>query len=236
MGWILAILAGLWLFFIAFDRVLLPFVVRHGQDREVPNITRAPFDAAEKILTERQLGFAIVGREYHPDEPEGIVISQTPLPGAVVKKGRVVKVFISRGGETAVVPALVGLTLRQAQIALLDAGLDLGAIGDTTVDTLPVGQVVASQPPAGANLRLGIPVKLFVNQAAQVDSLVVPHLVGRSLAEARLVLGDLGLALGQIRYEKNDKLLPGTVTEQAPEAGTVVGVPAIVELTVSKTD
>lgn len=235
-SWVLVLILLIGLAFMVIDRLVMPFLVRHGKDTQVPNILGLAYDVAERSLIGQKLGLRVVAREYHSEQPEGTVVSQEPLVGAIVKQGRVVKVVLSRGGETTVVPWLCGKTLRQAQIALLDAGLALAQVGDSASDSLPPGLIVTSQPPAGTIVRLGTAVKLIINQIAKVDSLLMPRFVGKSLPEVQVLAEEIGLRFGTIKWQKNDKLLPGTVLSQSPLEGDLVAKGTLIDIVVTKTD
>jgi beta-lactam-binding protein with PASTA domain len=62
---------------------------------------------------------------------------------------------------------------------------------------------------------------------------MMPDLAGKSLEEAKNILKELSLKIGETRYEVKKELLPGTILEQFPEEGTKIPRGSNVDLTVS---
>jgi len=89
--------------------------------------------------------------------PAGQVVSLDPPSGTQVERDSRVEVRVSKGPERVQVPSLGGLTLDQAESALRSAGLELGQACCS-----PRGRVSASDPAAGAYVRPGTAVNLFL--------------------------------------------------------------------------
>jgi hypothetical protein len=88
----------------------------------VPELYGKPEAAARELLMKQNLGVQVEYRhtgEYAPFT----VISQSPEPGSTVKRGAAVHLTVEKASN---VPGLVGLTYKQAQRAVRDAGLSLG--------------------------------------------------------------------------------------------------------------
>ena len=80
-----------------------------------------------------------------------------PAAGAEVERGSTVVIEVSKGPDRVPVPDLAGKTLPEAQAALTAAGLELGQ--DCCASN---GRVVGSDPAAGAQVRRGSAVNLFL--------------------------------------------------------------------------
>jgi len=231
------ILAILFLFLV-FDQMLMPYFVRLGQESVVPGITGLTQEEAETILKDRGLGLRVIGEEYDLKSPSGTIIYQVLDSASKVKRGRNIKVVLSKGGEKATVPRLKGMTYRQAELALDNRGLRIGIPVYVSVDTLPRDEVIASFPSAGTVVPLGMEVRVLINQE-QADTLQiikVPKFKDQNIREVTSQIEKLGLKLGKIEYKVKNKLLPGTVLKQIPKEGAEVRKGSIVELEVSTTD
>ncbi len=155
---------------------------------------------------------------YHPEVPSGTVVAQDPLSRQSVRAGSSVQVTLSLGPKRRLVPDVVGLSRRQAEVALERAGFETDAI---VVDAdAEVGQVVGVRPSPGTAVALPGNVGLVVS--AGPPSVAVPDLVSRSTAEAGASLERLGLRLGSVSRDSTSLAAPGTVMAQSPTAGAVV--------------
>jgi len=234
--WIGIFILVLILSFLFFDRVLMPWVVRLGRESTVPDLQGLTLEEAKSILKDRGLGLRIIREEYNLHRLAGTVISQMPEPESRVKKGRRIKVILSKGGEKATVPELIGMTFRQAELALEAHGLEIGEPVYISTDTLPAGEVITSFPSAGTTVPLGMEIRVLVNIRDTLEVVEVPKFKGENIKEVSSRIKELGLKLGRIRYRVRNHLLPGTVLNQIPKEGAEVKRGSIVELEVSTTD
>lgn len=224
------------LLFFFFDRLLMPLVARHGKECQVPEIAGFNIEDAETLLKKLELGVRVILEEYNPDKPSGVILSQNPEPGSVIKKGRNIRVTISKGGKLVEVPKLRGVSLRQAEIALGEKGLKIGNISWTYNDSFPEEVVVSATPSFGTTVPKGISVSLTVNKFAQEGAVIVPQFIGKNIDEAQNLATEAGLEIGIIRYKVDNSLLPRTVVEQIPKVGAEVNQGSMVELVISITE
>jgi serine/threonine-protein kinase len=195
----------------------------------VPDVVGLTAKAAREALADAGLAYAEEAGLHHITAV-GTVVAQEPLGGQVAIPGTPVGVTLSLGPQLAPIPDVVGLGHGQAEIALARAGYESKLVWvDAEAD---VGQVVDTRPAPGTPLQLPGTVQLFVS--AGTESVRVPDLVTRSLAEARVTLERLGLRLGTTRQDSASLAAPGTVLRQSPRPGTVVERAARVTVTVAK--
>ena len=230
---IVGVFAGLFLFLLLVDRVIMPTVVHTGRECILPDITNLSLREAKEILQKRNLSLRVLAQEYNPLKPPGIILSQSPAPHAKVKKGRIVKVVVSKGEKMVLVPDLKGVSLRQAEIMLHEKSLEVGEINWVPSDTFPENVVVETSPSFGLSVPLGMSVNLEVSLGTSPDTVMMPNLVGTSLEEAKNILKEFGLEIGEIRYEIKNDLLFETVLEQFPPEGAEVEKGTRVDLIVS---
>ena len=168
---------------------------------------------------------------FHKTTPEGIVLEQDPPAGSVQKRGAEVTVAVSAGQSAATVPEVKGSTQQQAQIAIENAGFQFGSVSQQTSDQ-PRGAVIASNPPAGTSLDLPATVSITLSQGP--STIQLPDFTGRTLADARSALEQLGLRLGPTSRDTSSFMPENTVLGQSPSPGATVSAGASVSFRVSR--
>lgn len=229
-------LAALLLLFLLFNYVIMPMITRHGSEFPLPNIIGMTQADVEEMFAELDLRLEITGREYSPEKPEGVILTQMPNAGLMVKGGRYVKVIISAGVQVAEVPDVFGLPLRQAELTLQKEGFLIGDLYWADADSLPQDVAVETIPAAGTLLPLNSRVALAVNQGNRTGWVFMPTLVGKPLDQVQKLLDSLQLAVGEVVEVKDTTLLPNTVVEQLPPRNVQVRVGDSVWVKVSATD
>ena len=161
----------------------------------------------------------------------GVVYDTDPEPTEQIREGGTVTLILSKGPERFEVPELVGSSQADAETALVDAGLAVGAVSKEYSDTVPKGDVIRTNPKEGASLRADTAVRLTVSKGVQ--PVRVPNLVGQESTAAQATLLDLGLK-PKVTGEKFSSTVPqGSVLQQTPKSGTV-DKGSQIELVVSK--
>ena len=157
---------------------------------------------------------------YSSTAPKGRIISQTPYGGAR-RKVRVgekyeLKIFVSLGDETMLIPDLSGVGAMSAAAALrtIHAQVRSVAIYDSGED----GRVLYTSPPSGSEIKAGDTVTIFVARERPTGSVTVPDFSGRTLAEACRI----ALAQGLYITENENACLEATVKGQSIPADTKV--------------
>ncbi|MDO8501265.1 MAG: PASTA domain-containing protein [Gemmatimonadaceae bacterium] len=218
------LIAYVLLFLFAFPADVLP------DDGRIPRVVGMSFNDAAAALD--KAGFhALRGQtRFHKTTPEGVVLEQDPPAGSVQKRGAEVTIAVSGGQATAAVPEVRGSTQQQAQIAIETAGFQFGSISQQTSGQ-PRGAVIATDPAAGTTLALPATVSITLSQGP--SSVQIPDLTGRTLADARSTLEQLGLHLGATTRDTSSFMPENTVLGQAPPPGSAVSAGASVNLRIS---
>jgi serine/threonine-protein kinase len=219
------LLAYVLLFLFAFPAEVLP------DDGKVPTVVGARFEDAVAALD--KAGFHGVQGEtrFHKTLAQGVVLQQDPPAGSTQKRGIDVTLAVSGGQRSAVVPDVAGLGQQQARLAIENAGFQFGPITQQTSDQ-PRGAVVGSSPAAGEQIPLPAVVRIAVGQGPA--SLQVPDLTGRTVADARSTLEQLGLHLGAVSRDTSSFQPENTVLSQTPAAGQMIGAGGRVNLRISR--
>jgi beta-lactam-binding protein with PASTA domain len=99
-------------------------------------------------------------------------------------------------GREAVVPPLTGLTIAQASTAAGHEGLRVTVENRFYSSEVPVGHVIAQDPPTGFRVRHDWPVRITESLGAQ--RVAIPNLVGQSERAAMITIRQLGLEPGAV--------------------------------------
>jgi eukaryotic-like serine/threonine-protein kinase len=229
---ILFYLAGLIVVILIFDIFIFPWYIS-SPEVTVPDVKGKTEQEAFEILEDANLTPVISDTTYDIKLPKGSIVLQKPNPGEVVKEGRRVYLFISGGEPVVSVPNLKGRSIRDAKLSLERLGLKLGRIEEIP-STHPKDMIFDQQFAEGTKLKKGESVNVYISIGAGTGEIVVPDLIGKSLAEAERVLADSSLRVGKINYQRSFSLLPNTVLDQYPSKGNRINQGDAVDLFVTK--
>ena len=213
------------------DQVILPQLTGVGLESEVPVLAGESREDAAAICQGANLGLEVHGETYSASIPAGHVLDQDPEQGLVVKQGRSVYVILSKGPEMVGVPHVVGLTSRQAEILIENNFLVVDSVLSAADAKTARGRIVSVIPSPGTFLPKGSMVTLTVSEGAQ--KVRVPSLIDKSLNEARAILQDAGLSLGEVSFRFNRYLPAGRVIDQHPLERTPVELGVTVDVVVT---
>ena len=172
--------------------------------------------AAERELDEAGLAVRLGEPAFSETVDAGRVLSTDPAPGDRVLDGGTVTVVLSQGQERYQVPRLAGLTEDQAQDALAGRNLAFGGSTERFSETVAAGEVIASNPDAGASLRRDAVVDVIVSKGRR--PIRFGDWSGRDAGRAETVLRERGLRV--VTGEQfSDSVPEGRVVSQAPSSG-----------------
>ncbi len=219
------LLAYVLLFIFAFPSDVVP------DDGRVPAVVGLPFDQAIAAL--EKAGFHGVRGEtrFHRSVGKDAILQQDPPAGSLQKRGIDVTLAVSGGQRSATVPDVGGTSLQQARLAIENAGFQFGPTTEQ-VGNQPRGAVLGSDPAAGEVIPLPAAVRVTVSKGPA--TLQVPDLTGRTVADARSTLEQLGLHLGAVSRDTSSFQPENTVLSQSPAAGQIIGAGGQVGLRVSR--
>jgi eukaryotic-like serine/threonine-protein kinase len=199
----------------------------------VPDWTGKPRTAAIDEAKALGLGFSVEGERHDPGVAADRIVSQEPAPGAIVRRGRTVRVTVSLGGETITVPDVVRHPARQAEAEIRRAGLTSGFEARIHDADVPEGQVIDQVPAAGTLAATGERVNRLVSDGPRVPRWVMPDVTGRPLRDVQDWINLCGFRSGPARRVPAVGKAPGTVIGQLPLAGSPIARRDVVELTVA---
>lgn len=205
---------------VLIDQVVLPWIVSTSKTVRVPSVVGESVSRAQNLLIERGLQVKDIRYQHSTELPPGVVMSQLPYPGATVKQGRRVYLTVSKGLETVTVPRLIGLSIRDARLALARAGLQLGTVFTVADENVPADAIAWQSIPAGTSAAAETSIAVGVSNGG---TLRMPLLVGLSLEEAREVLGPMGITIGPVSERTTQAFATGTIIDHQPPADSTIG-------------
>ncbi|MFI7023564.1 Stk1 family PASTA domain-containing Ser/Thr kinase [Micromonospora sp. NPDC049900] len=203
----------------------------------VGRYTTAPeLVSMSKVEAESQAsqgGFTVRYAEprYDDEVPRDGVLTQEPASAARILRGGTITLTLSLGPDRFPMPDVVGKDFDLAEADLANAQLKVVKGPERYDDGLPEGMVVATKPEAGEEVKSGQEITVFLSKGRA--PITVPNLVGKSLNEARGIIGQLGLVLVEPTYKESDKPRD-EVLGQSPADGSGVEKGAQVRLEVSE--
>ena len=184
--------------------IWLKIYTHHGQAIRVPDLSGLTEEEVGDVITSRNLRFEVVDSVYSQEMPRGTVIKQNPRANSIVKKNR--RIFLTMNAvnpEMISMPRLVGLSIRQARLALQNAGLVLGDIQyrpDYAINNVLQQMHADSVISEGTSIRKSDVIDLVLGMGLSSKTTRVPDLIGLGLETATEVITDYFLNTGAVTY------------------------------------
>ena len=198
----------------------------------VPDLRNRTVAEATAALQEQGLALTVddSGR-LDPNVPAGRIAVQEPAPGAITRRQRSIRVWVSQGPRVTVIPALTGESERAAQLRLQQDGLSVRSLAEVRSADFPSGTVIAQEPPGSAR---GTEVALLVNRGEESHYYVMPDLIGVTGARAVDLLRTRGFRVTIVGELPYPGIPAGIVLRQFPSAGFQIATGDPISLEVSR--
>jgi len=187
--------------------VWLKIYTHHGQAITVPNLSGLTEEEVGDVTSSRRLRFEVVDSVFSNEMPRGTVLKQNPKANSRVKKNR--KLFLTMNAinpEMVSMPRLVGLSIRQARLALQNAGLVLGDIQykpDYAINNVLQQMHNESVINEGIEITKGTVIDLVLGMGLSSETTRVPDLIGVGLEAAADIIADYYLNLGAVTFDES---------------------------------
>jgi serine/threonine-protein kinase len=197
----------------------LTFLIKSEDTVIVPDFIGKDVVYVLEYLTGLGLNTKVKGSEYSLNVPKNHVIFQQPEPGAEIKKGRDVRIIISKGAKTILMPNITGLSFLQARIIFEENDLCQGQQSRTFSRNIENDRIISQSPLPGARVQRGDCVNLLVSSGQRPMAYKMPELAGLSIEDAVLLIEKFDLPLGEIKSVFYEYKPRNTVVSQEPLAG-----------------
>ncbi len=212
-------------------------VVRLTVTREgvvVPDLVGKDLVAALELSNKQGLSLKVADRVFSPSAPSNHIISQEPLAGSWLRPDAIIRVVVSKGTGELAIPAVHGVSWRDAKSTLERYGFRVGEIARVHSERMAHDNVIAQSPPAASRVMKGGTVALLVSDGPWPVSYIMPDLRSQPQDVANEVAASIGLRVERVRYMDHPEARAGSVITQRPGPGQRVMAGQGVELVLAK--
>lgn len=183
---------------------------------QVPDFTGMTVEEATTRANVHDYEIVVTAEEFALEDA-GEIIRQTPSDGKL-EWGATVEVVVSKGPESIGVPDVEGLAATKAQRLLEREGFEVVAV-PVYSNTVELGIVVYTTPPAGGTAPEGSRIDMAVSQGPKYDEVTMPDVRGMTIDAATQKLQGLGLRVNVVQSCGGGGTI---VSETQPLGGTKV--------------
>jgi len=206
----------------------------HGREVRVPKFVGLSPLEAERLANSEGLVLSMENRFYSSDVPQGYLVSQAPAPNAKVRRGWKVRVAESLGPQRAAIPNVVGQSERVAELNISRRGLEIGSVTTIHFPGAQPSTVIAQSPPADAKNAVSPRIGLVLSASDNLQSYIMPNLVGQPLADAAGPGRQAGFTLGKADFVQDTIGPSGIIVKQFPAAGQRIAAGATITFVVRR--
>lgn len=223
---------GVTVFLVLLNMLALRVYTGHGDSVAIPDLKGKTAGQVASLLDDIDLKYQIRDSVYSRETPPGTVLDQFPKPGIRVKENRTVFITLAAVNQELIpMPQLTDISYRQALNVIESSGLVAGGI-EYRPSEFP--NLVLDQKVDGKSVKIGefIPrgsvVDLILGGNSNGETSEVPTLFGRNLADARMIIGEALLGVGEITYDEDlvtdDQKARALIWKQSPDPAEVLEV------------
>src|SRR4028119_2411731 len=166
--------------------------------------------------------------EVEGERPVGTIVSQDPEDGEA-REGSTISVEVVET-QVADVPDVLGEGQNAAENLLRDAGFEVST-DERESPFRQEGRVMEQSPDGGESLERGSEVTIAVGTGP--ETVPVPNVTGGHEAQARQILGEVELVLGEVFEDYSETVPEGSIISQDPSENESVEPGEAVDVTVS---
>lgn len=239
--WILHLLLmlGISLVIVALVFLFIRIYARQGEEYELPDVVGQ--NLSDVMLDNPlNLDYVIQDSIYRHGTEGGLILTQDPKGGSLVKSGRKVYVSITAyRADDAVLPELAGLSVRQAVSEIYGVGLTVGRLKfvEDPYKNSVIGQSCRGKALyAGQQVESGSVIDLTVGLGDGTGGNVVPFVIGKTADKARRDILSVSLNVGKEHFSGVKDKAKAVVYRQEPDYTGVSKYPYGTEVELWYTD
>jgi beta-lactam-binding protein with PASTA domain len=208
------LLAGI-IFVLLLDFIIMPYYTNYNEGVTVPDVTKISLEEAQELLEEYGLRHEVLDRRANSIYPANYIIDQAPSAKKIVKPNRKIYLTVNTAvTPQTVVPNVVNMSLRNAEIQLDNHGL---TVGTRSYESSRFRNTILRQSvAAGDTVSRGTVINLAVSDGLGSRLVTMPDIQGMRLTEAERALTSVGLLVGEIRFQPSLEYDPNRVISFSP--------------------
>lgn len=222
----LMVMIGISIVLLFLISLFIKLYARQGKEFVMPQFAVSdsmPGKTVEEAMAANDLDleFVILDSVYTPGIKAGLILTQDPLAGTMVKKGR--KVYVSVASASAadiIMPELTGLSVRQATSEIYACGLKVGNltfVDDPFKNNVKEQKVKGRPIYAGQKVAPGTVIDLVVGNGDGSGGVPVPFLIGKTSEQAHRDIHSLSLNVGREHFNGVKDKASAVVYHQEPD-------------------
>ncbi|PLX24093.1 MAG: penicillin-binding protein [Marinilabiliales bacterium] len=192
---------------LTFIFLLLKIYTHHGQALSVPDFTGLTLEEVHKKAKRNKLRIEVADSVFNNNRPKGTVIEQNPVAGFEVKKNRrIFLVMNASNPEKVKMPNIIGVSHRQAEAVLKNAGLEIGRlihVPDIAVNNVLKQKFNGEEIKEGMLVPKGSKIDLVLGMGLSNQKTQVPDLDHYTLERAKNRIMRSALNIGAIIYDES---------------------------------
>lgn len=203
-----------------------------NKEIEVPNLVGRAYEDVVNEYSKQGIEIIKDKVEYSSEQPEGVVISQTPEKGTKTKDKKI-KVVVSKGQKMVEVPDVIGKDIKVATYELEDTLGFKVEREDVVSEKVAAGIIISQENKKGETLPYGSTIKLQVSKGDGKETVVVPNVLGKTESEAKSALEALGLVVN-VKYSEDKTKSNGIVIAQSYPQNQTLKQGTLVDITINR--
>ena len=233
----LAILAGIGAAILIAGAIFLGWFMTTGSSNEIecPELINHTAEDALALIEGTKLKIVIEDtNEALTADMEGIIIEQSPKFGKNIKENATIKVELGEPPEeTEKIPTVSGMMESEAIATLRAKGFEVSVQVETSKE-VESGRAIKTEPSTGTVAPIGSVVTLYISSGESEEDAytIVPSVLGRTEAEAKKMLEENDLILGEVQQVTSDKE-KGIIVKQSEAEGNRVKKGKAIDIRVS---
>ena len=196
---------------------ILRFYTHHGKAFEVSDFTGMTLEEVYKKAKKNKLRIEVADSVFNNNRPKGTVIEQNPNPGFKVKKKRRIFLIMNASNpEKVKMPNIIGVSHRQAEAVLKNAGLEIGRlihVPDIAINNVLNQKYNGEEIKEGTLVPKGSKIDLVLGMGLSNQKTQVPDLNLYTLENAKNRILRSALNLGAVIYDES--IIDGTDSIEA---------------------
>src|SRR5919109_3386354 len=198
--------------------IVVRLTVKH-EGVVVPDLIGKDLVAALDLSNKQGLSLKVADRAFSTSTPSNHIVAQDPRPGSWMRSEAIIRVVVSKGVGEVAIPAVHGVSWRDAKSTLERYGLRVGEVYRVHSDRVARDNIIAQSPPAASRIMKGGTVTLLASDGPWPVSYVMPDLRGQPQSTANEMAVSIGLRVEKIRYVDRPEARAGSVVTQQPAPG-----------------
>lgn len=187
--------------------LILRVYTHHGKELSVPDFKGLTLEEVNLKAKRSKLRIEVIDSVFNNNRPKGTVIEQNPKFGSKVKKNRRIFLIVNAfNPEKVKMPNIVGVSHRQAEAVLKNAGLEIGRlihIPDIAVNNVLKQKFEGEEIKEGTLIPKGSKVDLVLGMGLSNQKTQVPNLDHKTLENAKNRILRSALNTGAIIYDES---------------------------------